>query len=204
MGIVLVERPQPLGDDQNGPGIGIGPSRGRRGGSRVLGQARWQVDRGGIGRGQPGRRLGLEEVTQVVGQVQGCAVPIRGPLRNRLEADPLLLPGDGIVDLAGRAGLGVGDLIHELLIRVAPERLAAGQQLVEDDAQAEDVRAAIDPVPFAPGLLGAHVGRRPGLPGSLAVVFVPQRQPEVDDARLALRSIRMLAGLMSRWTKPRA
>ena len=71
-------------------------------------------------------------------------------------------------------------------MRVAPERPAAGQQLVEDDAQAEDVRAAIDPVPLAPGLLGAHVGRRPGEPGSLAEVLVPQRQPEVGHVRLAV------------------
>ena len=51
--------------------------------------------------------------------------------------------------------------------RVAPERPAPGQQLVEDDAQAEDVGPAIDPVPLAPRLLGAHVGRRARQPAPL-------------------------------------
>ena len=134
---------------------------------------------------EPGRRLGLEEVPQVLGQVAGRGVPLGRPLRQRLQADPLQLPGDRVVDLPGRAGLGRGDLLHDLGVRVAPERPPAGQQLVEDDAQAEDVRAAIDPVPLAPGLLGAHVGRRPGEPGSLAEVLVLQRQPEVGHERLA-------------------
>ena len=87
----------------------------------------------------------------------------------------------GIVSSICRGGRGSdgGDLLQDLGVRVAPERPAAGEQLVEDDAQAEDVRAAIDPVPLAPGLLGAHVGGRPGEPGSLAEVLVLQRQPEV-------------------------
>ena len=43
---------------------------------------------------------------------------------------------------------------------IAAERQLAGQQLVEDHAQAVDVAAAVDPVALAAGLLGAHVGRR--------------------------------------------
>ena len=70
-------------------------------------------------------------------------------------------------------------------MRLAPERSPPGQQLVEDHAQAEDVRAAIDPVPFAPGLLGTHVGGRPGEPRTLAEVLVLQGQPEVGHERLA-------------------
>ena len=62
-----------------------------------------------------------------------------------------------------------------------------GQQLVEDHAQAEDVRTPIDPVPFAPGLLGAHVGRRPGDPCTLAEVLVLERQPEVGHDRACPR-----------------
>jgi hypothetical protein len=71
-------------------------------------------------------------------------------------------------------------------VRVAPERLSTGQELVEHDAQAEDVRTAVDPVPLAPGLLRAHVRGSAGNPGLLAVVLIPQRQPEVGHARLAL------------------
>ena len=69
--------------------------------------------------------------------------------------------------------------------RIASERPSSGQQLVEHDAQAEDVGAAIDPVPFAPGLLGTHVGGRAGEPAPLAEVLVPEGQPEVGHARLA-------------------
>ena len=39
----------------------------------------------------------------------------------------------------------------------ASERSATGQQLVEDHAQAEDVRTPIDSVSLAPGLFGTHV-----------------------------------------------
>ena len=185
VGVVLVERPQPLGDDLDG-----GPTRGRiRGGRSRRGLQGRAGRRGGrpAGRSPARGAVGLEEVPQVLGQVAGRAVPLRRPLGQHLLADPLQLAGDRVVDLPGRTRLDGGDLIHDLGMRVAPERPAAGEQLVEDDAQAEDVRAAIDPVPLAPGLLGAHVGRRPGQPGPLAVVLVPQRQPEVGDARLARR-----------------
>ena len=70
-------------------------------------------------------------------------------------------------------------------MRIAPERSPPGQQLVEDHAQAEDVRSPIDPVPFAPGLLGTHVGGCPSEPATLAEVLVLEGQPEVRDARLA-------------------
>ena len=63
--------------------------------------------------------------------------------------------------------------------------LSPGQQLVEDHAQAEDVRSPIDPVTFAPGLLGAHVGGRPSEPATLAEVLVLEGKPEVGDAGLA-------------------
>ncbi len=124
---------------------------------------------------------------QVLGHVAAGAVPLRGPLRQRLQADPLQLARDRVVDLAERPRLGRGDLVHHLGPRVAAERLAAGQQLVEDDAQAEDVRAAVDPVPLAPGLLGAHVGGRAGEPGALAVVLILEGQAEVGHPGLARR-----------------
>ena len=75
----------------------------------------------------------------------------------------------GIVSSIWRGGRASARWICSMtsVERVAPERPAAGQQLVEDDAQAEDVRAAVDPVPLAPGLLGAHVGGRAGEPAPL-------------------------------------
>ena len=65
------------------------------------------------------------------------------------------------------------------------KRPASGEQLVEDDAKAENVSAAIDAVPLAAGLLRTHVGRRPGVAGAVDHVLVPQRQSEVGDERTA-------------------
>ena len=45
--------------------------------------------------------------------------------------------------------------------------------------------AAIDPMPFATGLLGTHVGRRPGVAWPLAEVLLPQGQAEIGHERLA-------------------
>lgn len=55
-----------------------------------------------------------------------------------------------------------------------------------DHAQAEDVAAAIDPVPFATGLFGTHVGRRARVLWSLADVLFPQSQTKIDDEWLAV------------------
>src|SRR5262249_19194011 len=89
-------------------------------------------------------------------------VAFRGPLGHALEADPLQLPGDGVVDLSEWAGLDIGDLVQQFGAGIAPERAPASELLVKDHTQAEDVGPAIDPVALAAGLLGAHVGRRPG------------------------------------------
>ena len=63
--------------------------------------------------------------------------------------------------------------------------LLSGQQLVEHDAQAEDVGSPIDPVTFAPGLLGTHVGRCARQPATLAEVLILEGEPEVGDAGFA-------------------
>ena len=67
----------------------------------------------------------------------------------------------------------------------ATKRPPSHQQFVEDDAQAEDVAAAIDPMPFAAGLLRTHVGGRPGIAWPLAHILLPQGQPEIGHERLA-------------------
>ena len=74
--------------------------------------------------------------------------------------------------------------------RVAAERPLAGQQLVEDDAEAVDVAAAIDPARLAPRLLGRHVGRRAqdlALLGHRDLFRLPLGQAEVHQVRAALR-----------------
>src|SRR5207244_1564225 len=70
-----------------------------------------------------------------------------------LQTDALQLLRDGVVDLPGRPGQGGRYLLQKLVPRGAAEGAAAGQQLVEDHAQAEDVRAAVHPVPLTAGLL---------------------------------------------------
>jgi len=50
-------------------------------------------------------------------------------------------------------------------------------------------------MPFATGLLGTHVGGRPGVAWPLAHVLFPQRQPEVPDERLAALVEQDVAGL---------
>ena len=69
----------------------------------------------------------------------------------------------GIVSSICRGGRGSVDLIRlqDIQERITLEWFLSGQQLVEHDAQAEDVGPPIDPVTFAPGLLGTHVGRCP-------------------------------------------
>ena len=82
--------------------------------------------------------------------------PFGSPLGHRLLADPLELTRDRIVDLAKRTRLGRGDLIHHLIARVTPEGLPASQELVQNHTEAEEIRSAVDPVPFTAGLLGSQ------------------------------------------------
>jgi hypothetical protein len=53
----------------------------------------------------------------------------------------------------------VPDLLEDLGMRVASKWLATREELIKHNAQAEDIRTAIDPVSFASGLLGTHVRR---------------------------------------------
>ena len=127
----------------------------------------------------------LEERAQVFRHVLGGVVPLRRPLRERLQADPFQLLGDRVVDLAGRTRLGGLDRLHDIQERISAEWSLSGQQLVEHDAQAEDIGTPIDPVAFAPGLLGTHVGRRAGQPAALAEVLILEGEPEVGHAGFA-------------------
>jgi len=141
MGVVLVERPQALGDDLDGRVIGVGSVAGHRGGRR-----RRDVHQAGRGADGAGGRhvsgcggLRPDEMLQVVGQVAGGGVPLGRALRDRLQADSFQLPGNRIIDLAGRAGVERGDLLEHLGRRFTPKRPPARQELIEDDPQAEDV-----------------------------------------------------------------
>ena len=120
---------------------------------------------------------------QVLGQVSGGRVPLRGQPGQGLEANPLQLPRNGLVQLPRRSRIRRGDQVLQLGQRPGVEGALPGEQFVEDDAQAEDVGTAINPMPLAPGLFGAHVSHR-ACPGPVpAEVFLPQRQTEVGQVR---------------------
>ena len=52
-------------------------------------------------------------MSQVVGHVQCGRVPLGRPPGQGLQADPLQFPGDGVVDLPGRAGIQRDDLLQQ-------------------------------------------------------------------------------------------
>ena len=61
-----------------------------------------------------------QEMPQVVGHVPGRRVPLRGPLRQRLQADAFQFLGNGVVDLPRRPGLDAADLLQQFLPAESP------------------------------------------------------------------------------------
>ena len=103
----------------------------------------------------------------------------------RLEADAFQFLRNRIVPLPGRTDLDGRDLLQQFRLRISLKQSPAREQFVEHHAQAENVRAAIDPMPFAASLFGAHVGRSSREAWSLANVPFSQGQPEIRHERLA-------------------
>ena len=90
--------------------------------------------------------------------------------------------GDRVVGLPGRTRIGGCDLLHDLDDRITSEWSVTGQQLVENDSQAEDVGSPVHPVTFASGLLGTHVSRGPCRDAAtLSEVLVSKRNTEVGE-----------------------
>ena len=134
-------------------------------------------------------RPAVEPGPQVVGQGLGHRISAAGVLLQALQADRLQVARDGGVVPPRRLGRGGGAPRRASPPRVAAERGLAGQQGVEDGAQAVDVAGGGDRSAVAGGLLGRHVGRRaedgPGM-GELDVGLDPLGQAEVGDVRMAL------------------
>ena len=126
-----------------------------------------------------------EEEPEVISHVPGGGVPFFRPLRKCFLADPFQFLGDRVVDLAGRTRLRLAISSRILRLSIAPEGLSSGQQLVENDTQAEDVGSPVDPVTFTPGLLGAHVGRCAGHPPALPKSSSLRRKSEIGEEGLA-------------------
>ena len=106
-------------------------------------------------------------------------VPLTRPPSQGPETDSSQYFRDVSIDLAWRPDFGPYDLIQEFSLSLATERAHPGQEFVEDDAEAEDVRSPIDPIALSSCLLGAHVGRRSHQPRSRTEILVTQGHAEV-------------------------
>ena len=172
------------------------PGRGRGGGQGALGpERRRRKDRGhvtrrrvGRQRRRPGHAQGRHESRpghreQVVGELTAGLVAGLRRFRKSLADDAEHLVRHRRVELAQGRGLLRDDLDEEGGDRLAAEGLLAGHHLVEDAADREEVAAPVDDA--APGLLRAHVGRRPEqAPGHrevLAPLVGHLRDAEVGD-----------------------
>ena len=179
LSVVLVERSQPLGHNPDQRATARG-AQGGCGVREVRSHARRMLEH------RPAwacRHVLFEEVPQIFRQVARCAVAVGRPPGHRLEANPFELPGNRVIDLARRARIGGDDLVQQLRPRLRPERPSSGEQLIENNAQAEDVGPSVDPVPFAACLLRTHVRRRAGDLGACAEILVAERQAKVGHTR---------------------
>ena len=102
-------------------------------------------------------------------------------LAQGLQADPFQLARYRFVSLPWGLRLRFNDLPDQVLQVVGEEGFPVAEHLVEDNAEAEDVAAAIDPVSLTAGLLRGHVdgGADQGLAESDLVIA--QGQTEIQD-----------------------
>ena len=133
---------------------------------------------------------------QVGGQLAGRGVPPGRLLGQGLQADGLQVARNAIVDPARRPGVLVQELMDDHHPGAAKRQLAA-QELVEHDAQAVDVAAAVDVMRPAGGLLGAHVRRRAddlAVDRHHRIGLRADGQPEIDHDRPAQQARARLPG----------
>jgi hypothetical protein len=134
-------------------------------------------------------RLAGQIAVQVLRQGRGAGVPLPGQLLQALQADRLQVARGARVEPGRWLGRPLADLLQRLGHRLAAEGGPAGEQGVEDGAEAVDVAGGGHRAAPARGLLGRHVGRRPqDRPAlrQLAVAADPPGQPEVADVGLAV------------------
>ena len=135
-------------------------------------------------------RLSLEEPADVLRELQRGGVAAVLLLLERLHHDRLHVAVDPVVDDRGARRLLVGDLVDDLVDGRSVERYAAGDRLVKDGAQGEDVASSVDLVRVPAGLLRGHVGRGPHDGAALREVRLGVgglRQAEVGDLGDAVR-----------------
>ena len=119
-------------------------------------------------------------------QIHRGLVAIVDVLRERLEHDLLELLGDASVVRRGRHDLDVLHLLEGGEVGLADEEPLTREQLVEHDADGEDVAASIERQP--PHLLGRHVAELPLEDARLRLASLARRlrDAEVDDLDLAV------------------
>ncbi len=85
-----------------------------------------------------------QELPKIVSQIFRCGVTLRGTFGNGLVADAFQFFGNVVVILAWGTRLVTCHLFQKFCLRIASERLATDQQLLEHQAETEDVTSAIE------------------------------------------------------------
>src|SRR5205807_9933996 len=100
----------------------------------------------------------LLQFGQLVAQVERGLIALRGILGEAVTNDSSELAGNVLRDVRRERWRVFQDRREEQSSRVALERPLSGRELVEDDAQREDVAAVIDRL--ALHLFGRHIAQR--------------------------------------------
>ena len=128
-------------------------------------------------------------VEQLVAQLAGAREALVGIARERLEHDRVELGRARLVERRRRHDVALLDLEQRLVLVLAREQRARGEQLVQDDADGPQVAARVE-VAAARDRLGRHVRElalhAAGLRAQLRRLRL--RDAEVDDLEVAARS----------------
>jgi hypothetical protein len=111
-------------------------------------------------------------VPEILRQIESRHVSFGGAFRERLDANSLQFPRNAVVALTRRARFLNRDLLQQLGRRITRKRTTTHEQLIEHDAEAENIAATVDPMSLAARLLGTHILGRAGVRGTFAHVFL--------------------------------
>src|SRR5438876_7019774 len=117
----------------------------------------------------------------------GVRIAVRWAFRQALQAVALHLPRDTSLERPGWGWLLTQNPMAQALRCVALEWQTAHQQLVEDHAEAVDIRARVDAGWIAVKLFRRHVGQRPEASAApLPQFLLRQGDTEVGDENLVV------------------
>ncbi len=101
-----------------------------------------------------------EEAAQVFGESVRAVVALAQVLPETFQTDRFQIARHGGLQFGGRQWFAVADEFQRLQLRRRAEGRSAGEQFVEDDAEAVDVGTRPDLLKASLGLLRRHVGWR--------------------------------------------